>query len=155
MAQKQQKKIVIYTDGACSGNPGPGGWGAYLIYEGKSKKIFGSDPDTTNNRMEMKAAIEALKLLKFRCNVELHTDSVYLKNGITLWIEKWVRNNWYVNKKLVKNVDLWQDLLEITKAHDISWYWVKGHSDNAGNNIADGLACQGKEKAKEMLKCPS
>lgn len=155
MTQKQQKKVVIYTDGACSGNPGPGGWGAYLIYDGNSKKIFGCDIDTTNNRMELKAAIEALKILKFRCYVDLHTDSSYLKNGITVWIEKWIKNDWHSNKKLVKNVDLWQDLLKITKEHDISWYWVKGHSNNVGNNIADDLANQGKDKAKEMLRCPS
>ncbi len=151
MDNKKPKKVIIYTDGACSGNPGPGGWGAYMICDSKTKRIFGSEKNTTNNRMEIKAAIEALKTLKWKCDVELHTDSVYLKNGITTWIEKWIQNNWYSNKKLVKNIDLWQDLLEITKEHNISWYWVKGHSDNVGNNIADELANLGKNAAKEII----
>jgi len=147
-------KVIIYTDGACSGNPGPGGWGVLLKFENHAKEIFGSEKETTNNRMEMTAAIEALKALKKPCLVELHTDSKYLQLGITEWIHKWIKNNWYKNNnELVKNADLWQKLYYEIKSHDIIWKWVKGHSDIEGNQIADRLAVMGKEEAIKMLKC--
>ena len=148
--------VIIYTDGACSGNPGPGGWGAILKFENNAKEIFGSELETTNNRMEMLAAIEALKSLKKPCNIELHTDSKYLQLGITEWIHKWIKNNWYNSKnELVKNADLWQELYNVIRSHDIVWKWVKGHSDIEGNKIADRLAVLGKEQAIKMLKCHS
>lgn len=147
-------KVIIYTDGACSGNPGPGGWGAILKFENNVKEIYGSELETTNNRMEMLAAIEALKALKKPCNIELHTDSKYLQLGITEWIHKWIKNNWHNSKnELVKNADLWQELYYVIKSHDIIWKWVKGHSDIEGNEIADRLAVLGKEQAIKMLKC--
>lgn len=136
-------KVIIYTDGACSGNPGYGGWGAYLIYENNKKKISGSELNTTNNRMELRAAIEGLNALKRPCKVMLYTDSVYLKDGITKWIINWERNNWKnANKKEVKNKDLWIKLLEAAKMHQIEWNWVKGHEGVEGNEIADKLATQ-------------
>lgn len=153
---QSKPKVIIYTDGACSGNPGPGGWGALLRFENHVKEIFGSDPQTTNNRMEMSAAIEALQALKKPCSIELHTDSKYLQLGITEWIHKWIRNNWYKNNnELVKNADLWQKLYNEIKNHDIIWKWVKGHSDVEGNEIADKLAVRGKEQAIRVLKCHS
>ena len=149
-------KVIIYTDGACSGNPGPGGWGALLKFDNHAKEIYGSDPQTTNNRMEMNAAIEALQALKKPCSIELHTDSKYLQLGITEWIHKWIKNNWHKNNnELVKNADLWQKLYNEIKNHDIIWKWVKGHSDVEGNEIADRLAVTGKEQAIRMLKCHS
>jgi ribonuclease HI len=150
------KKVVIYTDGACSGNPGPGGWGAVLEYDGTRKEIFGYSIDTTNNRMELAAAIEALKLLKFKCKVELHTDSQYVKNGISIWINSWLKNSWRKNNnELVKNSDLWQKLYTETQKHDIIWHWVAGHSGDPGNDLADALAVKGKELAIQKLKCAS
>ncbi len=144
----EPKLVEIFTDGACSGNPGPGGWGVYLKYGGSSKKLSGSEADTTNNRMELKAAIEALKALKYSCRVKLYTDSNYVKNGINEWIYKWKANNWYRNKKeLVKNVDLWKQLDDLRDKHDIEWIWVKGHNNNEGNEIADKLAV---EACKEL-----
>jgi ribonuclease HI len=144
--------IIIYTDGACSGNPGPGGWGAYLSNKDYKKEIYGSDTDTTNNRMELMGAIKGLEALKRPSKVELYTDSVYVKNGITLWIDKWLQNNWRnSHKELVKNVDLWQTLYELTKLHDVAWYWVKGHGSSAGNKIADALACKGRDEAKRNV----
>jgi len=145
--------VEIYTDGACSGNPGPGGWGAYLIYGNIEKEIFGYEIQTTNNQMEMLAAIEALKILKKPCTINLYTDSKYLQLGITKWIHSWQKNNWRKSDNgLVKNVHLWQKLQhEITK-HDIIWHWVKGHADNNGNIIADRLAVQGKEMAKQEVR---
>lgn len=134
-------KVEIYTDGACSGNPGIGGWGAYLKYKDNVKELSGSDENTTNNRMELVAAIEGLKILKKRSEVNLYTDSVYLKDGITKWIFNWQKNNWKnANKKDVKNKDLWIQLLEVVNKHDINWIWVKGHEGNIGNEIADNLA---------------
>ena len=145
--------VEIYTDGACSGNPGPGGWGALLIFKDHKKKIFGSDLNTTNNQMEIAAAINALKELKQPCKVKLYTDSKYLQKGITEWIEGWQRNNWRKrDNKPVKNVDLWRNLQHYTGKHDIMWSWVKGHSVNAGNIIADELAVKGCLGAKEMSK---
>ena len=156
MTKKPHKKVTIYTDGACSGNPGPGGWGVYMIYEQHEKRLYGSEADTTNNRMELTAAIEALKALNTRCDIDLYTDSVYVKDGITAWIENWIKNNWRTsNKNLVKNVDLWQDLHNLTADHDITWHWVKGHSTNIGNNIADELAVLGRDKAVEKINCQS
>jgi ribonuclease HI len=134
-------RVDIYTDGACSGNPGIGGWGAYLKYKDNVKELSGSAENTTNNRMELVAAIEGLKILKKSSKVNLYTDSVYLKDGITKWIFNWQRNNWKnANKKDVKNKDLWIQLLEVVNKHDINWIWVKGHEGNKGNEIADNLA---------------
>lgn len=134
-------RVEIYTDGACSGNPGIGGWGAYLKYKDNVKELSGSAEDTTNNRMELVAAIEGLKILKKSSKVNLYTDSVYLKDGITKWIFNWQKNNWKnANKKDVKNKDLWIQLLEVVNKHDINWIWVKGHEGNKGNEIADDLA---------------
>jgi ribonuclease HI len=135
------KKIIIYTDGACSGNPGPGGWGALLIYDDHHKEIMEGAFDTTNNRMELMAAIEALNTLKRPCLVTLHTDSKYVKDGITKWIENWKNNGWRTAaKKPVKNSDLWQQLDEAVIRHKITWCWVKGHNGDEGNERADELA---------------
>jgi ribonuclease HI len=137
-------KVIIHTDGACSGNPGPGGWGAILDYNGTRKEIFGGEPQSTNNRMELKAAIEALNVLKRACDVEMHVDSQYVKDGITKWIHGWKRNGWKTaDKKPVKNVELWQALDEAIKRHEISWHWVKGHDGHPENERADELARQG------------
>lgn len=140
----EPKKVTIYTDGACSGNPGIGGWGAYLSYNGHEKEIFGGEKEATNNRMELMAAIRALQSLKKPCIVELHTDSVYMKDGITKWIINWKKNGWKTaDKKPVKNMDLWQELDEAIKLHTVHWHWVKGHSGNHGNEKADELANKG------------
>jgi ribonuclease HI len=137
-------KVIIHTDGACSGNPGPGGWGAILDYNGTRKEIYGGEPQSTNNRMELKAAIEALNVLKRACDVEMHVDSQYVKDGITKWIHGWKRNGWKTaDKKLVKNVELWQALDEAIKRHEITWHWVKGHAGHPENERADELARQG------------
>ena len=133
--------VVIYTDGACSGNPGPGGWGAILIYGDHRKEISDGEAETTNNRMELMAAIIALEALKRPSRVELHTDSSYLKNGITDWIERWKANGWRTaNKKPVKNVELWQRLDEARARHQIDWHWVRGHAGHPENERADELA---------------
>ena len=135
------QKVIIHTDGACSGNPGPGGWGAILDYTGTRKELYGGEADTTNNRMELTAAIEALKALTRACKVEMHVDSQYVKDGITKWITNWQRNGWKTaDKKPVKNVELWQALAEAIKRHDISWHWVKGHAGHPDNERADELA---------------
>ena len=136
-----EKKIEIYTDGACSGTPGVGGWGAYLIYGDNRKEIYGSEIDTTNNRMELLAAIKGLGALKRKSDVIIYTDSVYLRDGITKWIINWKKNNWRTaNKKEVKNKDLWTMLEDAISRHDIEWRWVKGHFGNEGNEKADELA---------------
>jgi len=136
--------VEIYTDGACSGNPGPGGWGALLKRGSREKELWGGTADTTNNRMEMTAAIEALKALKRPCKVRLHTDSQYLKQGITSWIKNWKRNGWRTaDRKPVKNVELWQSLDDLLKTHDVKWIWVKGHAGHDGNERADALANRG------------
>jgi len=136
--------VEIFTDGACKGNPGPGGWGALLRYQGKEKSLFGGEPDTTNNRMEMMAVIEALRSLKRPCEIKLTTDSVYVKNGITSWIIGWKQRGWKTAaKKPVKNVDLWKQLDEEVAKHQVEWHWVKGHSGHRENEIADELANQG------------
>jgi len=133
--------VVIYTDGACSGNPGPGGWGAILIYGDHRKEILDGEAETTNNRMELMAAIKALEALKKPSRVELHTDSSYLKNGITGWIVRWKANGWRTaNKKPVKNVELWQRLDKARARHQIDWRWVRGHAGHPENERADQLA---------------
>ena len=138
------KKIDIYTDGACRGNPGPGGWGALLIYKDTDKTIYGGEKNTTNNRMEMTAIIEALKIVKMDCNITLYTDSKYVMDGITKWLLNWKKKGWMTsNKKPVKNKDLWQVLEESISKHNIEWRWVKGHAGIPGNEKADELANQG------------
>ena len=137
-------KYTIYTDGACSGNPGPGGWGVVIFdSNNKQKNISGSEKSTTNNRMELSAAIMALKKIKINSEVTIYTDSTYVKNGITEWVLKWKENGWKnSNKKPVKNKDLWVKLLNLCEKNKISWKWVKGHSTNKYNNLADELATQ-------------
>lgn len=136
--------IEIYTDGACSGNPGPGGWGALLIYKGVEKELCGGEQLTTNNRMEVMAAIEALKALKRTSHARIHTDSIYLRDGITKWIHGWKRNGWRTaDKKPVKNMELWKELEEATTLHQVQWAWVKGHAGHPENERADALARQG------------
>lgn len=138
------KKVIIYTDGACSGNPGKGGWGAIMMYGDSKKEIYGGNEYTTNNQMELQAVIEALRLLKRPCEIELYTDSSYVKNGITQWIHGWKRNGWRTaSKKPVKNEELWRELDEEIKRHEIDWHWVKGHAGNEYNEIADELARRG------------
>ena len=136
--------MEIFTDGACRGNPGRGGWGALLQFDGEEREICGGEMLTTNNRMELKAAIEALKVLKQTYEIDLTTDSSYVKNGITQWLAKWKTNNWLTsNRKPVKNIDLWQELDELTQKHSIRWHWIKGHSGHIGNESADKLANKG------------
>ena len=144
MNDAPRPQITIYTDGACSGNPGPGGWGAILISGEHRKELFGGERETTNNRMELMAAIEALGALKRPSQVVLHTDSTYVKDGITKWIHGWRRNGWRTAaKKPVKNAELWQRLDEATKRHEIEWRWVKGHAGHPENERADELARSG------------
>ena len=138
------ESVIIYTDGACKGNPGKGGWGAWLQYKGHEKELYGGEKQTTNNRMELMAAIQALEVLKKPCVVELYTDSSYLKDGINKWLINWKKRGWKTaNKQAVKNEDLWRRLDLITKNHQITWKWVKGHSGNYGNDKADRLANKG------------
>jgi len=135
------KNVTLYTDGACSGNPGPGGWGAVLIYGEHERELSGYEAETTNNRMEMQAAIEGLQHLKERCEVALYTDSTYVMKGITEWLAGWKARGWKTaSKKPVKNQDLWQVLDAEVKRHDVSWHWVKGHSGDRYNELADTLA---------------
>ena len=137
-------RVTIFTDGACSGNPGPGGWGAILIYGEHRKELCGGVRTTTNNQMELTAAIEGLDALKFPSIVDLHTDSTYVRDGITKWIHGWKRNGWKTAaKKPVKNADLWKQLDAAQKRHEISWHWVKGHAGHPENERADELARQG------------
>jgi len=137
-------KVVIYTDGACSGNPGPGGWGAVMLSGEHEREIWGGEAATTNNRMELTAAIEALSALKRPCRVELHTDSQYLKNGITEWLPMWKARGWRTaDKKAVKNDDLWRRLDEARLRHEVDWRWVKGHAGHELNERADALARRG------------
>jgi len=138
--------VVIYTDGACKGNPGPGGWGAVLQYGDTEREIFGGESPTTNNRMELTAVIRALESLKRRCTVDVYTDSQYVRNGIMTWIHGWKRNGWKTSdRKPVKNDDLWRELDALAAVHDITWHWVKGHADSVGNQRADALANRGVE----------
>ena len=136
-----KKVIEIFTDGACSGNPGPGGWGAVLRYGDVEKEMNGGEPETTNNRMELMAAIMAIEAVKRPCEIHLHTDSEYLRQGITTWIHSWKARGWKTaDKKPVKNVDLWQRLERAIETHDVHWHWVKGHSGHVENERADELA---------------
>ena len=142
-------EVEIFTDGACRGNPGPGGWAALLRTGEKEREISGGEPLTTNNRMELRAAIEALNALKRPCNVEIHTDSVYVRDGIMKWIHGWKRNGWRTaDKKPVKNAELWQELLDAESRHEVRWHWVKGHSGHAENDRVDALACAEADKQK-------
>ncbi|MBO9581420.1 MAG: ribonuclease HI [Sphingobium sp.] len=141
--------VELFTDGACKGNPGPGGWGAVLRFKGKEKELSGGEPDTTNNRMEMMAAIEGLKALTRPCHVKLFTDSKYVMDGITKWIHGWQRNGWRTaDKKPVKNADLWQALLAAIAPHRVEWHWVKGHAGHPENERADKLACAAAEAVR-------
>lgn len=148
--EENNNAVEIFTDGACSGNPGPGGWGAILRWRGEEKEIYGGEPDTTNNRMEMMAAIQALEGLKRATNVVLYTDSTYLRDGITKWIHGWKRNGWKTAaKKPVKNEDLWRRLDDALADHEIDFRWVKGHSGHPENERADELARLGTEVAAQ------
>ena len=149
-AEKPNEKIVdIYTDGACSGNPGPGGWGVLLRYDGHEKELYGGEPLTTNNRMELMAAIMALESLKRPVKARLHTDSQYLRGGITQWIHDWKRKGWRTaDKKPVKNVDLWQRLEAALARHEVEWLWVRGHAGHPENERADALARRGVLEAR-------
>ncbi len=134
-------QVIIHTDGACSGNPGPGGWGAILAFGDHEKELKGGAPDTTNNRMELMAAIAALEALKRPCRVDLHTDSQYLRNGVMSYLSRWKQNGWRTaDKKPVKNVDLWQRLDAALKPHQVRWHWLRGHDGHAENERADVLA---------------
>jgi ribonuclease HI len=138
------KHVEVFTDGACKGNPGPGGWGALLRYGSEEKHLCGGEANTTNNRMELMAAIEGLKALKETCQVSLTTDSQYVRQGITAWMHGWKKNGWKTSaRKPVKNEDLWRLLDEQVNRHEVKWFWVKGHSGHRENEIADGLANQG------------
>jgi ribonuclease HI len=144
MSASRKPHVVIYTDGACSGNPGPGGWGAIMMSGPHRKEISGGEANTTNNRMELFAAIAALEALKGPSQVDLHTDSSYLRNGITQWIHGWKRNGWRTaDRKPVKNAELWQRLEEATHRHQITWHWIKGHAGQPENERADELARKG------------
>lgn len=141
-------QVEIWTDGACKGNPGPGGWGALLRAGLHEKELFGGEPATTNNRMELTAVIEALASLKRRCRVVVHTDSQYVKLGVTEWLPTWIRRGWKTaGNKAVKNVDLWQRLAQLASAHDVEWRWVRGHAGVPGNERADALANKGVQAA--------
>ena len=147
------ERVIIHTDGACSGNPGPGGWGAVLQYNGTVKELKGGAALTTNNQMELTAAIEALNALKRPVQVELHTDSVYVKDGLNKWIHGWKRNGWRTStKKPVKNVELWQALDAAVGRHTIEWHWVKGHNGDEMNERADELANEGMAPFKAVKK---
>ena len=143
------KKVTIYTDGACSGNPGPGGWAGILLYNGVEKEVAGGEVHTTNNRMELVAAIKSLEALKGSCKIDLYTDSVYVRSGILEWIGNWRRNGWKGAKnKEIKNIDLWQELDKIQSSHEITWHWVKGHSGDKYNDKVDSLAVKMRDKYK-------
>lgn len=147
-----KKKVYIFTDGACRGNPGPGGWGALLRYNNHEKQLYGAETHTTNNRMELMAAIKALEALQEPCDVELTTDSEYLRKGITEWIHKWKKNQWKTaDKKPVKNRELWQELDGFVQQHHITWHWIKGHSNHPENDQADALANQAIDEMKATI----
>ena len=150
-----EQRIQIWTDGACSGNPGPGGWGALLVWNGHEKELCGGEALTTNNRMEMLAAIRALEALKRPSVVDLHTDSAYLRNGITSWLKQWKARGWKTaDRKPVKNVELWQELEEVMARHKVHWHWVKGHAGDEGNERADALANKGMAPFKPKKRKP-
>lgn len=141
------KAVEAFTDGACRGNPGPGGWGAILRYQGREKELHGGERETTNNRMELTAAIEALKALNESCRVDVYTDSVYVRDGITKWLAGWQARGWRTAaKKPVKNQDLWMELADLVEKHDVHWHWVKGHAGHPGNERADELANHGLDR---------
>ena len=141
------KAVEAFTDGACRGNPGPGGWGAILRYQGREKELHGGERETTNNRMELTAAIEALKALNEPCRVDVYTDSVYVRDGITKWLAGWQARGWRTAaKKPVKNQDLWMELADLVEKHDVHWHWVKGHAGHPGNERADELANHGLDR---------
>ncbi|ODU10157.1 MAG: ribonuclease HI [Rubrivivax sp. SCN 71-131] len=143
-------EILIYTDGACKGNPGPGGWGAWLRSGTHEKELWGGEAHTTNNRMELTAVIEALSSLKRRCKVAIYTDSEYVRNGITTWIHGWKARGWTTaDRKPVKNVELWQRLDALSRQHEVRWHWVKGHAGDPGNERADALANRGVSSVKD------
>ena len=147
------KTVVIYTDGACKGNPGPGGWGALLRAGEHRKELFGGEPHTTNNRMELTAVIRALESLTRPSDVDLYTDSTYVKNGIETWIHEWKKNGWKTSdRKAVKNADLWRELEALADRHTIRWHWVRGHADDPGNLRADALANRGVEVSSLAIK---
>ena len=144
------KKVTVYTDGACSGNPGPGGWGAILMYGGKAKELSGGEKETTNNRMELSAVIEALSALKEPCGVELYTDSQYVANAINEgWLKSWIKRGWRRKAGEVKNIDLWEKLIPLLERHMVEFIWVKGHSENECNNRCDELAVAARESLAE------
>ena len=152
-ASESESAVTIYTDGGCKGNPGPGGWGALLIYKGREREIYGGEALTTNNRMELMAAIAALETLKRSCPVDLHTDSQYLRNGITEWIRGWKANGWKTaQKKPVKNADLWQRLDTARQRHKVNWHWVRGHEGHPENERAHNLAQRGIAGQEEIIK---
>lgn len=145
--------IEVYADGACKGNPGPGGWGAWLSYAGHEKELWGGEMETTNNRMELTAVIRALEALKRQCPVKIYTDSAYVQKGITEWVHGWKVRNWMTSdKKPVKNVDLWKSLDTLVQQHEVEWVWVKGHAGNVGNERADALANKGVEEILGRVK---
>jgi ribonuclease HI len=145
-ASANAARVRIYTDGACKGNPGPGGWGALLQFDGREKELCGGEPGTTNNRMELTAVIRALEALKRRCEIDLYTDSQYVQKGISEWVASWKRRGWKTaDKKPVKNVDLWLELDRLAGGHDIRWHWVRGHAGHTENERADQLANKGIE----------
>jgi ribonuclease HI len=145
----EKPRVSIWTDGACSGNPGPGGWGAILVYGGREKELKGGEALTTNNRMELMAAIAALEAMKRPAAIDFYTDSQYLRGGVMGWVEGWKRNGWRTaDKKPVKNTDLWQRLDDATKRHEIAWHWVRGHAGTLGNERADALAREGMKPFK-------
>jgi ribonuclease HI len=142
------KDVVVFTDGGCRGNPGVGGWGAVLRYNGNERRLKGHDPATTNNRMELMAAIQALETLREPCTVQLHTDSNYVRQGITEWLPQWRRRHWKTaDKKPVKNQDLWERLDQAAQRHRVEWHWVRGHSGHEGNELADQLANEAMDQA--------
>jgi len=144
----RMKHVTIYTDGACSGNPGPGGWGVLLVWNGHEREIYGGEAETTNNRMELMAALTALNILKEPCSIDLYTDSKYVRDGILTWIEGWKKNGWRTaSRKPVKNAELWQQLDAARARHEIRWHWVKGHAGHPENERADELARKGATEA--------
>lgn len=145
MIEKLRKKVDLYTDGACSGNPGPGGWGALLIWNGQEKELYGGEPESTNNRMEMRAVIEGLRALRFPCDVTIHTDSALIMNAFTQnWVDNWKRRGWRkADKKPVENRDLWEEMIREMEQHEIQWVKVKGHSGHVQNERVDALAVKG------------